>query len=452
MVLCCVLLPRRNYRIQALAMLAVLIAATILFATKTERGEDRLKHTFSQGKVSDARLEIWESTIQIWQENLWWGVGPGHFDYRFRPYRPQSIQLRPDHAHNDYLEALADWGLVGAGIVTSAWLLLYLGVFKTWKFVGGAVNDFGSKQSNKFAFVLGASLGLLAILLHSAVDFNMHIPSNAILAITLMALLTGHLRFSTERYWFKCGWPGKLLTTLVFMGGLFYLGQQGWRGAAEYVWLDRALKAPEYSTEQIAMLEKAFAIDPMNFETSYNIGEAFLKQSFKGNLSHYQELAVKAMEWYALTMKLNRYDGYNYLRTGMCLHWLGRHSEAKAYFERAYQLDPNGYFTVAHIGWHYVQIGTIRRRQTMAGTLTPVAMGGQPNRRQLFKDRKYIAAGSRRRPQENQPDLPQSLLPSNNLGLGRISNAVIHQADVGGLSTIYEQFINKLLTSLRKTP
>ena len=33
------------------------------------------------------------------------------------------------------------------------------------------------------------------------------------------------------------------------------------------------------------------------------------------------------------------------------------HEEAKPYFERAYQLDPNGYFTVAHMGWHYVQLG-----------------------------------------------------------------------------------------------
>ncbi len=357
MVFCCLLLPRRNYRIQALVMLAVLIAATIVFATTAERSQERVKQTFSQGKVTDARLELWESTIQMWQENFWWGVGPGQFDYRFRPYRPQSIQLRPNHAHNDYLETLTDWGLVGAGIVASAWLLLYLGVFRTWKFVGGTVNDFGSKQSNKFAFVFGASLGLLAILVHSVVDFNMHIPSNAILAIALMALLTGHLRFSTERYWFRSGWPGKLLTTLVFTGGMFYLGQQGWRGAAEYVWLNRGEKAQQYSTEQIAALEKAFAIEPMNFETPYDIGEAFRIQSFQGNLSNYQELAAKAMKWYALTMKLNRYDGYSYMRSGMCLHWLDRHTEAKPYFERAYQLDPNGYFVVAHMGWHYVQLG-----------------------------------------------------------------------------------------------
>ena len=32
-------------------------------------------------------------------------------------------------------------------------------------------------------------------------------------------------------------------------------------------------------------------------------------------------------------MKLNPYDGYNYLRYGMCLDWLDRHDEAEAVFQ-----------------------------------------------------------------------------------------------------------------------
>jgi Flp pilus assembly protein TadD len=43
----------------------------------------------------------------------------------------------------------------------------------------------------------------------------------------------------------------------------------------------------------------------------------------------------------------------------MCLHWLGRHDEAAPHFERARQLDPNGYYTTAHQGWHLVQLGDL---------------------------------------------------------------------------------------------
>jgi O-antigen ligase len=110
------------------------------------------------------------------------------------------VQLRPGWAHNDYLNALAEWGVVGTGLVAAAWVLLGLGVLKTWPSVRGKPKGLGDeKNSNKFALVLGATLGLAAILVHSVVDFNMHIPANAILAIALMALLTSHLRFATDR-------------------------------------------------------------------------------------------------------------------------------------------------------------------------------------------------------------------------------------------------------------
>src|SRR6185295_12723821 len=105
-----------------------------------------------------------------------------------------------------------------------------------------------------------------------------------------------------------------------------------------------------------AALEKAFAIEPMNFETAYALGHAFRIQSWEGN-SNYQELALKAMEWYARGRRLNPYDAKNPLEYGMCLDWLERQSEAQPFFDRAYELDSNSYFIVAHIGWHYMQLG-----------------------------------------------------------------------------------------------
>jgi tetratricopeptide (TPR) repeat protein len=41
----------------------------------------------------------------------------------------------------------------------------------------------------------------------------------------------------------------------------------------------------------------------------------------------------------------------------MCLDWLEQHEAAEKYYDKAAVLDPNGYFMVANIGWHYVQIG-----------------------------------------------------------------------------------------------
>ena len=82
----------------------------------------------------------------------------------------------------------------------------------------GGNNDFGSNASNKFALVLGASVGLVAILMHSVVDFNMQVPANAILAVTLMALLSTHLRFATDDHWVPGRMWVKILATLVEWG------------------------------------------------------------------------------------------------------------------------------------------------------------------------------------------------------------------------------------------
>src|SRR5205085_9120572 len=128
----------------------------------------------------------------------------------------EGIQLSPEYTHNDYLNTLADWGAVGTGLVAAAWLLWALGVCQTWSSVRLSSGDLGGKSgSNKFAFVFGASVGLFAILVHSVVDFNMHIPANAILAVTLMALVSSHLRFATESYWFRARLGFKVAATVL---------------------------------------------------------------------------------------------------------------------------------------------------------------------------------------------------------------------------------------------
>jgi tetratricopeptide (TPR) repeat protein len=67
-------------------------------------------------------------------------------------------------------------------------------------------------------------------------------------------------------------------------------------------------------------------------------------------------LADKAMEWFARSTNLNRFHGYSYLRYGTCLDKVDRHDAAEPCYNQANELDPNGYFTAAWIGWHYVQI------------------------------------------------------------------------------------------------
>ncbi|PYJ08842.1 MAG: hypothetical protein DME25_00365 [Verrucomicrobia bacterium] len=348
----------RAYRLPALVLLAALVVAGFVLLPRTEYFKERVHQLFEGGKINDdKRFDLWLPALRLWRENVWWGAGPGHFDARFRAYRPQDIQMQPRWVHNDYLNTLTDWGLPGAALVGAAWVLLGAGVIKTWRVVRGPTAQLGEqRRSNKFAFVLGASLGLLAILLHSLVDFNLHIPANTILAVALIALLSSHLRFATERYWVRARLWLKLCASAVLLGGVLYLGRQELRHAAEYAWLERAARAPHFFPAQIERLKMAFRAEPLNAVTGYSIGEAFRIESQEGT-EDYRQLAAQAMEWFARAQKLDPWDERSFLGYGWCLDWVGRKTESAPYFDRAEQLDPNGYFTIATIGLHYIEIG-----------------------------------------------------------------------------------------------
>ena len=379
------LVRRREYRITAVVLIILIVAGATLFYSNASLSQRRVQRMMAVDSPYSVigRLWLWEPAIRIWRDHFWFGVGPAHFDYRFPAYRPEEVQARAGYAHNDYLQTLAEWGVVGTSLIVVSFVLLFWGVLKTWRYVCREQSAFGTKPGNRAAFVMGASIGLVAILVHSVTDFNMHVPANAIVAVTLMALLSGHLRFASERYWVSLMLWSRILVTTIGLGSLAYLGEQGWRRGREYLWLDRAeheqlaVKAktdqanhsPENgpamldlartstaaTKEYVLALKQAATAEPMNFETTYELAETLRKMSYQG-LKGYQQLAEEAIKWFQQGARLNPYDPYNPMGIGMCLDWLGQHAEAGLYFETAVKLDPNNYLVLALLGWHHVQI------------------------------------------------------------------------------------------------
>jgi O-antigen ligase len=347
------LMRQRGQRLAAIIFCLLLICAFAFFIKNLNVLQRRVSTNPVESKLDSTRLELWRTAYRMWQDHFWWGVGPAQFDDRFRAYRPEDIQMRAQYAHNDYLNALADWGLVGTGLIAAAFGLLYAGVYQSWKFVQRS-NDLTTKRSNRSAFVLGGAAGLVALLAHSFVDFNMHIPANALVAITLMALISGHLRFATERFWLKLGWVGKPIVTIVCAAVAAYLVREGMRRGEEDFWLSRAERATELGPK-LASLEGAYRVDPNNAETTYEIGETLRLTSWQGQ-ENYRQLAEQAIPWFQRGAALNRFDPYNPMKWAMCLHWLDRPSETPPLVEKALSLDPNNFILEGLVGWHYFQL------------------------------------------------------------------------------------------------
>jgi O-antigen ligase len=353
-----ILMFHHTHRVPAMVLLATIIIGSLYFGPRNVFFTSRITELTPDkaGVDGGLRFGIWQDALKLWHENIWWGVGPAHFNYRFGKYRPEAVQASPDRAHNDYLNTLTDWGVVGTVMVAAAWVLLFACAIWTWRFVRGSPNTLGDHRSNKLALVLGATIGLVAILIHSFVDFNMHIPANALVAVTLMALLSSYVRFATERYWFTARPAAKILLTTALAVGLVYLAGQSARSAHQSIWLMRAQRAPAASDQQIAALQKAFAAEPKNGETARAIGEAFRLQNLQ-NDDDSKGKTLEAIRWFKLAVAQNPYDDSSLLRTGMCLDWIGEHDEALPYFDRANRMDPNSYFNNAYMGWHYAQAG-----------------------------------------------------------------------------------------------
>ena len=358
-----VLIRHKNHRLWAGVLLALMLIGGAVFVTqvlsKTHGFMQRVKQTDAAGPGLydwSSRLKMWTAAERMWADHFWLGVGPAHYDYRFREYRPPDLQSRPDRVHNDYLNLLADWGAVGGVIVLAGMGIFVVGLRRTWPHVRREENDFGSGQSNRFAFFLGATGGLAALTVHSLMDFNLHIPANALVAVTLLALLTSNLRFATEDYWVRVFGRERLWLTTAFGVVVAVLLVQEWRQGRETFWLARAEREGDFSPERAAALEKAFAAEPKNFQTAYDIGECFRTAGLEG-AKNYQAITRQAEEWYAKSAALNPHDAYSLLRTGMCRDWLGDHAAAEKFLSAAELRDPNGYYLVGNLGWHYAQTG-----------------------------------------------------------------------------------------------
>lgn len=71
------------------------------------------------------RLTIWQSSLALWSDFLWLGVGPGGFFWRYPAYLPIGVLDEPNlyHPHNLWLEVATGWGLLG---------LVWLGLVGWW--------------------------------------------------------------------------------------------------------------------------------------------------------------------------------------------------------------------------------------------------------------------------------------------------------------------------------
>ena len=170
---------------QALVMIAIIsvIAAGIIWI-----GADPIIQRVKQAQTADnspvretffsSRGWVWRDTVSMIRANPVLGVGIGAYETAFPIYSESDGSLRVPQAHNEYLQVIADAGVVGG--VLALWFIA--AIFRT------VSRGMHSRDPLMAALALGSGGGIFAILVHSIFDFNLQVPSNALLFLLLIAV------------------------------------------------------------------------------------------------------------------------------------------------------------------------------------------------------------------------------------------------------------------------
>jgi O-antigen ligase len=188
-VLALVMILRRTMAKQMFAGIAILLVALLLVSWL---GVGQILQRLSSvqllevtgGKRASMRGDTW----RIFLDHPFLGTGLGTIQIVYPPYETLYDAKIVNHAHNDYLEALAETGIAGGACCAWFIAVLFTESMKRMR-----------RLNNSFAGALQLS-GLLAcsgFLVHGLVDFNLHIPANAMLFFLMAHLATTEIQGAT---------------------------------------------------------------------------------------------------------------------------------------------------------------------------------------------------------------------------------------------------------------
>ena len=141
------------------------------------------------------RFQNWKDTTKIVRDFPLFGVGLGTFAAIFPKYKSIDLQYHYLYLENDYLQLLCEMGIVGFGVFF--WFMLSF-----FREVRSRCSKYEAERTSSIHFIClyGSLTGIVAIMIHSFWDFNMHIPSNALLLTMLISLAIAGLRITLESH------------------------------------------------------------------------------------------------------------------------------------------------------------------------------------------------------------------------------------------------------------
>lgn len=150
---------------------------SLILASFTFIPPDKLIQRFANfvsadGLTDDGRSGLWIETLPLIKAYPVFGCGLGGYETAFSRFKKSGVLVTDDFVHNDYIQLLAELGLLGFAIgVVLAFSVTRIALQRAVK----------STEPEARYFAVACLGSLSAIALHSLADFNLYIPANAML-------------------------------------------------------------------------------------------------------------------------------------------------------------------------------------------------------------------------------------------------------------------------------
>ncbi len=347
--------------------------------------------------TKDIRWANWAAAVDQFQLAPVLGTGAGTHLIYGRLFRRAELQTDPVHAHGDYLELLAEYGLVGGALA-----LLFLGAhllpsYREQGYISGVRMRAGPGvlRSNTLALSIGAWGGIAALLAHSVVDFNMHIPANALFYAFLFGILAnaGATRAQTP-LWLSTLMASRMaipvLGVALLLLALPKLEGEKWAEKAR-----AALRDGDYQSA-IRFSRSAILVEPVNPYPWFYLGEANQAIGVQLPVPHLREThLIQAVDAYEQGLKRLPHDHSLLIRLGQAHDRLGRYDEAEAAYKEALEWDPNLGAIHAYYAVHLQRRGRTEQAKEHRDTATALSAGASLRQMEaaLNKEKRQEQAG-----------------------------------------------------------
>ena len=345
-------------------LVVVFIGAAVALMQTNEMIRGRLTLLTNQLEKNklDIRIYNWQATLDQFRERPVFGTGAGTHIYYGRFYRRPELQPDPIHAHSDYLELLAEYGVAGA-VGMLAFLGIHLGMgLRSYRTVLQRdlreLGDYEPARHNWLALYVGAICAIAAMAAHSAVDFNLHIPGHALIFAFIFGLLASPVYGVTGQPRSVWWWPPRFALGAL---GLGFLAVGFPRFPGEY-WAEKsrvALRNWEFA-QAIEYGKRSYALDDDNPEQLFTLGGAYRGAGLTAE-NREERIAnlESAAETYQKALRLFPEDEHTLVRIGETFADLGRFREAEASFRAAIALDRNHGILYAYLASYLASVGRV---------------------------------------------------------------------------------------------